>query len=777
MTTPLEIFCCYAREDQEMLDELKKHLMPLQREGQIKIWSDTDLNAGAEWEKELHQHLESADIVLLLISPDFMSSDYCYSTEMKRAIERHEQDNLHIIPILLRATFWRNAPFAKLQMVPTNAKPVRSWPDRDDAFNDITEHIHRLLPQLQIRRVLAEASKHFNEGHFGDALACYEQVLHLDPANGKALFKKAEMLYWLDKFDASIETFTLAEQIAPAEGEPFAYVLKAEAFKRLKRYSELLATYDKIISFEPNKAIIYADKAMVLIDLQAYDQALSALEQARRLNPNEVSYCIRAGNLLFRLRRFEQALVMYKLASKLEPGNAEHYAWQGRILLHLQRPEDALAAYKQALTIAPQVDYYEQGGKICLQLTRLQEALEMYEQALASTKEEKPYLLAGKGQAFLQLERYDEALTCYQSAIKLSAPETDPQFYHDLGTLYERLAQHAYATEQQRRAVWQPVTEEDMFLVPAFDPAKLTLLRTLNGHKDIVQSIAISPDGKILASGSNDGTTKLWELPSGRELLSLTNRNPYALSLAFLSVAFSPDGKILASGSLDHTIKLWELPSGRELFSLTGHTNSVYSVAFSPDGKTLASGSYDGTTKLWELLSGHELLSLTDQNPFARSAAFLSVAFSPDGKTLVSASNNHTIKLWNFPFEYELPSLMGHTNPIPSVAFSPDGKTLASGSSDKTIKLWELPSGRELLSLTDHTDIVMSVAFSPDGAILASGSKDHTIKLWEMPSGRKLRTLTGHTDPVYCVTFSPDGKLLASSSEDGRIKLWGMESS
>ena len=98
MAAPLEVFCCYAREDQEMLEHLKKHLMPLQRSGQITIWIDTNLNAGAEWEKELHQHLESADIILLLISPDFMTSDYCYSTEMKRALERHDQGSAVVIP-------------------------------------------------------------------------------------------------------------------------------------------------------------------------------------------------------------------------------------------------------------------------------------------------------------------------------------------------------------------------------------------------------------------------------------------------------------------------------------------------------------------------------------------------------------------------------------------------------------------------------------------------------------------------------------------------------
>jgi len=153
MPVPLEVFCCYAHEDQEMLEHLKKHLMPLQRNDQITVWSDTNLNAGTEWEKELHYHKVRADIILLLISPDFMASDYCYSLEMGRAIERHSEGKAHVIPILLRSTFWQNAPFAKLQIVPTHAKPITSWSDRDDAFHDIIMHIDRIVSEIQTRQV------------------------------------------------------------------------------------------------------------------------------------------------------------------------------------------------------------------------------------------------------------------------------------------------------------------------------------------------------------------------------------------------------------------------------------------------------------------------------------------------------------------------------------------------------------------------------------------------------------------------------------------------
>src|SRR6266566_2694508 len=153
MISPLEVFCCYARKDQLLLNELKIHLSPLQRRGLITIWSDIDIDAGAVWEKEIKKHLNTAQIILLLISPDFMASEYCYSTEMQRALERHEQKEAHVIPILLRPTIWKDAPFDKLQVLPTNAKPVtdrRSWLTEDEALNDVVEGIRKVVTELML---------------------------------------------------------------------------------------------------------------------------------------------------------------------------------------------------------------------------------------------------------------------------------------------------------------------------------------------------------------------------------------------------------------------------------------------------------------------------------------------------------------------------------------------------------------------------------------------------------------------------------------------------
>jgi hypothetical protein len=148
MSTPLEVFCCYARKDQEYLREIKKYLMSLQRENLIEIRADIDITPGKEWEREINRHLEKAQIVLLLVSSDFIASNYCYEKEMQQALARHEQGTARVVPVIVRPCDWGNLPISKLQALPDNAKPIWAWKSKGDAYLTIVKGIRLVIQEL-----------------------------------------------------------------------------------------------------------------------------------------------------------------------------------------------------------------------------------------------------------------------------------------------------------------------------------------------------------------------------------------------------------------------------------------------------------------------------------------------------------------------------------------------------------------------------------------------------------------------------------------------------
>ncbi len=148
----VSIFFCYAHEDEALLNKLKTHLRPLQRQGLIDVWHDRDISSGSEWEQEIKKHLNEAKIILLLVSPDFIDSEYCYSIEMKQALERHQRGEARVIPVILRYVYWQGI-LGTLQALPTDAKPVRSWSDVDKAFLDVIQGIRTVVVQLSQKPV------------------------------------------------------------------------------------------------------------------------------------------------------------------------------------------------------------------------------------------------------------------------------------------------------------------------------------------------------------------------------------------------------------------------------------------------------------------------------------------------------------------------------------------------------------------------------------------------------------------------------------------------
>ena len=250
-------------------------------------------------------------------------------------------------------------------------------------------------------------------------------------------------------------------------------------------------------------------------------------------------------------------------------------------------------------------------------------------------------------------------------------------------------------------------------------------LRTLKGlNKNAYGGLVFTADGSTLACGDSLNI-RLQDPRTGEEKMLLTGH-----TWGIHSMALSPDGDTLASGSEDRTIRLWDMYTGAHKQTLNGHTHRVYSVAFSPDGKILASGSDDNTVRLWNVDTGETQMTLLGHTHEFEGVK--SVAFSPDGKTLASGGGDNIIHLWDIDTGKSKMTLSGHTDWVFSLAFSPDGKTLASGGVDSDIRLWDPHTGKHKKTLTGHGNWVRSIAFSSDGKTLVSGSDDGSVLLWKI---------------------------------------------
>ncbi|MHC4518612.1 MAG: WD40 repeat domain-containing serine/threonine protein kinase, partial [Planctomycetota bacterium] len=300
-------------------------------------------------------------------------------------------------------------------------------------------------------------------------------------------------------------------------------------------------------------------------------------------------------------------------------------------------------------------------------------------------------------------------------------------------------------------------------------------------HRARVWSIAFSPDGQRIVTAGTDGTAKIWEATSGKELLTLQGHSYPIASVAMSSdpdswgvygghiwsAGFSADGQRIATGSSDTTARVWDASSGKELLTLKGHSSVLWSVGFSPDDQRIVTASDDGTAKVWQADNGEELLTLE-----GHAGPVWSAAFSPDSQRIVTGSSGGTAKVWEASSGKELLTLQGPTAGLVSAAFSPDGQRIVTGSDDGTAKVWDASSGEELLTLKGHSDALLSVAFSPDGERIVGGGMGNAARVWDASSGEELPTLKGHSDAVLSVAFSPDGRRVATGSQDSTAKLW-----
>ena len=281
---------------------------------------------------------------------------------------------------------------------------------------------------------------------------------------------------------------------------------------------------------------------------------------------------------------------------------------------------------------------------------------------------------------------------------------------------------------------------------------------------DTVSAVAISPDGKLMATVSKNKYLRIWDFKTGKIIKSSKAHDD-----AIRFVVFSPDTLHIVTASVDGTAKIWEKTLQKNPVILKGHKGKVYSAVFSPDGKKIVTSSSDCSVRLWDAHTGKLLAT-----GLGHGDRVCEATFSPDGRNVVSASYDKTIRVWEIQSNKldSLLTLRGHRRTVCSAKFSPDGKMIASVSWDNKVKLWDAQTGHFVRDWDAHHRGIRYVHYSPDGSRLMTVSWEETAKIWDVETGRLVHELVGHKKNVTYASFTPNGTQIVTSSEDGTIKTW-----
>jgi len=791
METRLNIFICYAREDEELRKILEKQLKNLNRQGLIDVWHDREISAGTEWEEAIHQRLDEAHIILLLISPDFIASDYSYDKEMTRAMERHEAGEARVIPILLRPSDWEETPFGKLQFLPTDAVPVTRWSNHDDAFLNVAKGIRKTVQELRIK--FAEQEKLALE-KVALQKAAQEQLLRDRAAEVQAIEGQAAQKD-MDYLDFEIE-------IGAGTGRDYSVAIVNAAagevreqmhfpFDELALENQLLTLQNALLRSggKRRQILIPEEQAVQGFGLALFNALLTGEVRNRFILSQRAAFDHGKGlRLKLRIQAPELAVLPWEFL--YDPAMAEYVCLSSNtpVVRYLDLPQNpqplavTLPLSILGMTASP-------GGLAQIDVDREKQRVERAIKGLQAPGLVKLTWL--EGQTWQDLQRVMRRgpwhifhfighggfdANTEEGLISLENEEGQVHLLRatQLGRL---LADHRSlrlvilnACEGARGSGRDIFSSTAAILVRRGIPAVLAMQYEITDQAAIVFS-------RAFYEAIADGMPVDAAVSDARKAISIGIDNSFEWGTPVLYMR-SPDG-VLFDLVQSPSLSQMEIPSSPQT-DTSKEENAPSSAPPTPVTREAAPIDQVQSSRTVTISKTNEFKLIRTLEVGGFGANFVrSVAVSPDGQTLVSTQNDRTIKVWNLHTGELLRTLRGHSTAmftyIPTIAISPDGQTIASGSDDKTIKVWNLHTGELLRTLTGHSGSVRSVAIGPDGQTIASSSHDETIKVWNLHTAELLNTLTGHSNTVYSVAFSPDGQALASGSADQTIKIWGKQ--
>lgn len=831
----INIFCSYSHNDSKLKDKLKKHLSSLLNKDYIGFWHDKEIQAGEEWEKKIDEHLHQAQIIIFLISADFLYSHYCFHIEAKKAMELHQERNARVIPIILRPCDWQSEIFAKLQALPENGKPITTWENQDSAFTDIAE---------QIRNVVEDLRSTVDPDLSGNSTTPSPDVFPIRPSRyDPPPVRPVKDFYGREDEISKTKTFILDEQCSIVTIFGMRGIGKTTLVAKV--VEQIKSNFDyciwRFLQDAPPAEEILKD----FINRLSPHQGITLPTQLK----DQVHF------LMTILEHKRCLFVITNVESILEP------------ISHMGQYRREYEGYSQLFKTLGETVHNS-----CLILTTEEKPREINEMEtrIASVKslnlqglniEEAKKLLEQENlkDDDTDKERLIRYYSCNPLALKIAArdikdlfPNGIKEYFQDMpaafGDIFDLLdQQYQRLSELEKEVVhWLSISREgctvrglaEDFIFPVNRGELLNVLKSLK-RRSLLESVEGAASlfklqpvfmdyitaqliniffeeienetithfdhyALIKALGKEyirNIQVRLILLPMAEKLIFVHGRESLKQKFSRLlsQLRDSPNMKGYAAGNIlnmmihlnmdlngfdfSHlTIRQAYLQgvvlpgvnfSQSEFFScmFTEKFGSVLPLVFSPDGEMFAAGTTVGDIRVWRYKDMKQLYSCKGHTDWVRS-----VAFTPDGKRLISGSNDRTVRIWDVENGNLRCKLKGHSSRVRAVCCHPKGRYIASGSDDSTVRIWDMETSECINTLIEHKGRVWAVVFSPGNRFLATASTDKTIKLWDIDGKESIQTFTGHSSSVLSLAFHPDGTKLVSASDDQTIRVWDVAS-